>query len=56
MLVVLNIFEPCALNLKFQHFIPYFLKIHYFTTMNLQLEKELRDERKAHARSVYQKL
>jgi len=24
--------------------------------MNLELEKELRDERKAHARSVYQKL
>jgi hypothetical protein len=38
----INIFEPHALNLKFQHFIPYVKKIHYFTTMNLELEKRVK--------------
>jgi hypothetical protein len=58
---VINDFNPYALNLKFQHFIPIFKKKnHSFVTMSLELERGLGDERKVPSRvktrSLYEKL
>jgi hypothetical protein len=56
----INVFEPCALNLSFNILYLYFLKIHYFATWSLELEKGLGDKRKAPSRvkgrSLYEKL
>ncbi len=57
--VAINVFEPRALNPKFQHFVPIFLKKYYFTIVSLELENGLRNERRAprgiKVRSLYEK-
>jgi hypothetical protein len=46
-----NVFKPCALNPKFQHFIPNFFFKMLLTIVTLKLERGFKDERTAPNRS-----
>jgi hypothetical protein len=55
-IVAMNVFKPCAF-LIFNMLYPYLINFHYFTIVNLEFERGLRDEIRAlnrvKARTIY---